>query len=615
MTPSQKKIAELAILFKVEKQEELDRYKVFLDSKTPQARKKEGMAWFPVKVDESGYGLASLPFVEVSRNPGDQNPHFFSRGAPLTLIDEDSKQQRFGHVLAVGDSQMRIALSGDDIPEWIDGQLSVNMVFDTKTFEEGEKALSTLLNAEKGRIMQLRETLLGDRDPVFGRAQHFQNEKLNPSQNAAIDHLLSAEDISVVYGPPGTGKTTTLAEGIFQLVKRDVSILACAPSNAAVDHLANQLIIKGVRVVRLGVVSKIDDKVFERSLEYLVNSHPQSKDIQKLRREASELRKQASVFKRNFGPEEREQRKQLYRDARKIRAEVKELEQYVMDSIVGTAEVICTTLVGSTSKLIRDKQYGCVVIDEAGQALEPLCWVPILKGNKVVLSGDPHQLPPTVKSNKALQGGLGKTLLDRVIGKKNFATMLDIQYRMNEQIMAFSNDKFYENKLQAHESVANWHVDDRVVEFIDTAGCGFEEGVGEVSRSRHNDGEINLVRKHLKEIPEGFEIAVISPYRGQVTRLKKEFHGMANVKVETVDSFQGQERDVVYISLVRSNEKGEIGFLKDYRRINVAMTRAKKKLVIIGDSATVGQDKFFNSLINFCEEREYYRSAWEFVEY
>jgi len=417
MTPSQEKIAKLSKLFQIEKQEELDRYKVFLDSKTPQARKKEGMAWFPLKVEESGYGLASLPFVEISRNPGDQSPHFFSRGAPLTLIDEDSKQQRFGHVLSVGDSQMRVALSGDDIPEWIDGQLSVNMVFDTKTFEEGEKALNQLLNAEKGRLFQLRETLLGDRDAEFGRPQHFQNDRLNTSQNTAIDHLISAEDISVVYGPPGTGKTTTLSEGIFQMVKREVSILACAPSNAAVDHLANQLIINGINVVRLGVVSKIDDKVFERSLEYLVNSHPQSKDIQKLKREASELRKQASAYKRNFGPEEREQRKQLYREAREVRAQIKELEQYVMNSIVGSAQVICTTLVGSTSKLIRDMDFGCVVIDEAGQALEPLCWVPILKARKVVLSGDPHQLPPTVKSYEAQKAGLGKSLLEKVITK------------------------------------------------------------------------------------------------------------------------------------------------------------------------------------------------------
>lgn len=615
MTPSQEKIAALAKLFQVEKQEELDRYKIFLDSKTPQARKKEGMAWFPVKVEETGYGLASLPFAEVSRNPGDQGPHFFSRGTPLTVIDEESKQQRFGHVLAVGDSTMKIALSGDDIPEWIDGQLSVNMVFDTKTFEEGEKALSAVLNAEKGRLMQLREILLGDRQVQFGRDQHFQNEELNPSQNAAINHLLAAEDVSVVYGPPGTGKTTTLAEGIKQLVKREVSVLACAPSNAAVDHLANQLINKGLNVVRLGVVSKIDDKVFTRSLEYLVNAHPQSKDIEKLRREASELRKQASAFKRNFGPEERERRKQLYRDAREIREQVKELEHYVMNSIVGDAEVVCATLVGSTSRTIRDRQFGCVVIDEAGQALEPLCWVPIQKANKIVLSGDPHQLPPTVKSEQALRGGLGKTLLDRVIKMQEVSTMLDIQYRMNEQIMAFSNMKFYENKLRAADSVANWHVDERVVEFIDTAGCGYDEGIGEASQSRFNEGEISLIEKHLKDMPVENEIAVIAPYREQVTRLQIRFAGVSHVKVETVDSFQGQERDVVYISLVRSNDKGEIGFLKDYRRLNVAMTRAKKKLVIIGDSATVGQDKFFASLIDFCEQKEYYRSAWEFVDY
>jgi superfamily I DNA and/or RNA helicase len=186
---------------------------------------------------------------------------------------------------------------------------------------------------------------------------------------------------------------------------------------------------------------------------------------------------------------------------------------------------------------------------------------------------------------------------------------------MHESIMAFSNDHFYENKLTAHESVAQWHVDDRVVEFIDTAGCGYEEGVGEVSRSRFNDGELNLIKNHLKTIPDGNEIAVISPYREQVGRLQKELVAIKNVKCETVDSFQGQERDVVYISLVRSNDKGEIGFLKDYRRMNVAMTRAKKKLVIVGDSATIGQDKFFGALIDYFEKQGFYRSAWELIEY
>ncbi|NNE55116.1 MAG: AAA family ATPase, partial [Flavobacteriales bacterium] len=355
------------------------------------------------------------------------------------------------------------------------------------------------------------------------------------------------------------------------------------------------------------------DKVFDNSLEALVDQHPQSKDIQKLRREVLTLRKQAKAFKRNFGSAEREQRKALYREARQVVGTIKELEQYVIDSIIGTADVVCATLVGASNRELNLVEFHTVVIDEAGQSLEPLCWIPILRAKKVVLAGDPHQLPPTVKSPEAHRQGLSKTLLEKVIDKTDSANLLTTQYRMNKAIMAFSNEEFYEGKLIAHDSVADHSLDELPVEFVDTAGCGFDEKMGESTRSRFNPGEIDILRSHREASGIQAPTAIISPYREQVLQLIDACMSEGLTTVNTVDSFQGQERDVVYISLVRSNEKAEIGFLKDYRRMNVAMTRARKKLVVIGDSATIGQDQFYARFIDYCEANGFYRSAWEFM--
>ena len=615
MTESQKQVAEVAKLFQIEKQYELSVYKEYLEARTPQERKKLGVCWFPVKLKEVGYGTASLPFAIVERNPGDRSPHEFSRGRPLTVIAEGENQQVFGHVLKVDDTTMVIALSGDDIPEWIeDASLSVNMVFDTKTFEEGEKAMSQVLNAEKGLVKNLREKLYGFEEIESGRQEHFSHSALNASQNAAVSAVLSGKEINVIYGPPGTGKTTTLVEGIVQLVKREKKILACAPSNAAVDHLTNKLLEAGVNVLRLGAMAKMDDDVLESSLDFRIQTHPQSKAILKIRKEIADLRSKAGAFKRNFGKEERENRKDLYREARQLAESAKDLESYVISSIIDTAEVITATLVGASHPLIKDVQFSMVVVDEAGQSLEPLCWIPLLRAPKFILAGDPHQLPPTVKSIKAHKGGLGITLLDKAIKLPGVASMLTVQYRMNKAIMAFSNETFYSGKLEADPSVADHSFDESPVEFIDTAGCGFEEEIGEVSLSRFNPGEANIIRKHLESLSFITDsAAIISPYREQVITLLDVFKDLPAIQINTIDSFQGQEKELVYISMVRSNDKGEIGFLSDYRRMNVAMTRARKKLVVVGDSATIGQDKFFAAFIDYCERSGFYRSAWEFM--
>jgi len=394
--------------------------------------------------------------------------------------------------------------------------------------------------------------------------------------------------------------------------------MVCAPSNAATDHLAKCLSAKGLRVVRLGNLAKVETDNTALTLDVLLQQEKDFKQIKELKRRALDLRKMGGKYKRSFGREEAEQRKLIFQEARQINREARELESYLIQKVLDDAQVIACTLIGSSSDDLAGRRFSTVVIDEAGQGIEPAVWVPILRAERVVMAGDPFQLPPTVKSQEAAAKGLAVTLLEKAIKRLPDVALLNVQYRMHTSIMAFSNRKFYKDELTAHESVAGRTLSNSIpLEFIDTAGCGFEEQAGEEGESRCNPEEITILRKHFDqlktEIPESWNAAIISPYRAQVELLQREFAGVEEVAVNTIDSFQGQERDVVYLSLVRSNEKGEIGFLRDYRRMNVAMTRARKKLVIIGDSATLGNDRFFAEFLEYAESIAGYRTAWEFM--
>jgi predicted DNA helicase len=360
--------------------------------------------------------------------------------------------------------------------------------------------------------------------------------------------------------------------------------------------------------------------------------HNTMKDIKRLKKQASEFKDMAHKYKRNFGRAEREQRKALFDEAYKIMKDVTRLEQYITEDLMAKAQIIAATPVGASHYTVRDLRYNTVVIDEAGQALEPACWIPILKGKKVILAGDHCQLPPTIKSDEAARGGLNKTLLEKCIHLHPEAVvLLEEQYRMHEHIMGYSSKVFYDSKLKAHESVAAHLVHAHVIplEFVDTAGCGFDEKVEGTSIS--NPEEAALLLKHLTQLvtslsehyrPENFPtVAVISPYREQVYVLKELLEHAPDLKpyaakitVNTIDSFQGQERDIVYISMARSNAEGVIGFLSDIRRMNVAMTRARKKLVVIGDSATLTRLPFYADFIAYAEGINAYRSAWEYMD-
>ncbi|MGB1031791.1 MAG: AAA domain-containing protein, partial [Flavobacteriales bacterium] len=364
---------------------------------------------------------------------------------------------------------------------------------------------------------------------------------------------------------------------------------------------------------------KIEEGNKALTLNQLVRSHAHFKTIKDYHKRADEMHSMALKYKRSFGKEEREQRKLLFRESKDLRSLAKQEEKYLISTFLDEADVIACTLVGSYDIHLKGRRFQTVIIDEAGQALEPATWIPILKADKVIFAGDPLQLPPTVKSARAEKLGLETTLIEKCIERQgNAVQLLNTQYRMNENIMKFSSDQFYGGNLLAADAIAKAKLEGQeVIEWIDTAGCGYEEEGEGKSRSRTNPGETEILKKHLSQLMDIFgddlEVGVISPYRAQVELLRETLVPQKNLIVQTIDGFQGQEKDVIYISLVRSNEAGNIGFLKDRRRMNVAMTRAKKKLIIIGDSATIGNDSFYNAFLDYIESINAYHSAWEWM--
>lgn len=617
MTEAQEYIAKLAKVFQLEKQEEIEQFQALSKSTSLTQRKNEGITWFPLKVRDERFGMSFRPIITLLRNPSDRSAHRFQTGSGIALFDDASGQNASGMVQEIDDSEVTIILQQDELPEWLDSKrLGINLLFDMRTFEQGEIALQGLLNADKGRLHHLREVAHGTITNSLVPIHPITLPSLNDSQNDAVNHVLASEDIAIVHGPPGTGKTTTISAAIEQLVKKEKQVLACAPSNAAVDHLVRKLLARGLKVVRIGNVPKIQEDILDSTLDHAMRNHKDFGEIKKYKKRADEFRKLAKQYKRSFGSEEREQRKALFQESRNLVKDARKLEDFIIEDTLNSAQVIACTLVGANHRFLRNITFKTAIIDEAGQALEPLSWIPVLKSEKLVLCGDPLQLPPTVKSREAMKNGMSVTLLERMLHLEDVAVLLNTQYRMHERIMSFSNSFFYDDKLIAHPSVANHKVQgqDLEIEFIDTAGCGFNEKAGEAGSSKYNPEEAQLLFRHLRgnAYPTSESIGIITPYREQLLTLKKENNGEP-YKVSTVDSFQGQERDIIYISLVRSNDRGEIGFLKDYRRMNVAMTRARKKLVIVGDSATIGQDDFYSKFIIFCEENGFYKSAWEYM--
>lgn len=622
-------------LLKLEKEEDRRSYKQLMENRSVAERREGGSTWFPIAIRDTEIGHGDYLTVEVERTTHQDVLYSLRFGMSAALFsNHDAKSDRVeGTISYISGNRLKIALRIDELPDWSrNGKLGIDAVFDEASYAEMEAALkmAPVLSAKKeeGHLIKI---LTGEKPPAFNNnIPDYFNNKLNNAQLDAVKKILAANELAIVHGPPGTGKTTTLVQAIKALLKHQLKqILVVAPSNAAVDLLSEKLFDEGLNVVRVGNPARVSERLMALTLDSKTTLHHSFKEIKRLKKQAGEYRDMAQKYKRSSGPAEREQRKALRAEARNISKEVERTEQYIIDDVLSKASVITATLVGANHYTVRNIKFHTVVIDEAGQALEPACWIPILKGQKVVMAGDHCQLPPTIKSAEAAKGGLIETLMEKAVALHPEAVvLLEEQYRMNEIIAGFSSKEFYGGRLHAHPSVAHrlLFANDSPLHFIDTAGCGFEEKREGTSLS--NPEEAHFLVKQLIHFVNGLQsvytienfpsIAVISPYKHQVEVLKgmvfssTEIQELKNfITVNTIDSFQGQERDAVYISMVRSNTENVIGFLADVRRMNVAMTRARKKLVVIGDSATISQHPFYEDFIAYAQEHNAYQSAWE----
>lgn len=625
-------------LLKTEKEEDQNAYLKLTESSTVAERRANGLTWYPIAIRGSEMSRGDYITVELERTSHQELSHQLRFGTSAVLFsNHDPKNDRVEGVIShQGGNKLKITLRTDELPDWSrDGKLGVDVLFDNNSYDEMQNALKTASapfeKAEDGRLVKI---LTGELAPSFNpNTLTYSIPKLNTMQQSAVDKILTAQELAIVHGPPGTGKTTTLVQAIKAMIKQGhQQILVVAPSNTAVDLLSEKLADEGLNVLRVGNPARVSERLMSLTLDSKMADHKSMKELRNLKKQANEYKNMAHKYKRTFGKAEQEQRKALFNEAYKIMKEVGNTEQYIMDDLVNKAQVITATLVGSNHYTIRGRKFHTVVIDEAGQALEPACWIPILKAKKVVFAGDHCQLSPTIKSTLAAREGLSTTLLEKCVALHPEAVvLLEEQYRMHEMIMGYSSKVFYQDKLKAHTSVAEQLLlpDEPPLAFVDTAGCGFDEKSEGTSTA--NPEEAVFLLKHLTQLvqklalsytAEDFpSVAIIAPYKQQIYVLKglllnaPELQVYADkITVNTIDSFQGQEREIVYIGLTRSNAEGVIGFLSDIRRMNVAMTRARKKLVVIGDSATLSRSEFYSGFIGYAEERNAYQSAWEFIE-
>ena len=590
-----------------------------------QRKVKRGDAWFPLKMGKSYYNSLNQLVVEVFRQGDDDEiEHNFEFGRPVAFfrIDGKDKIKYFnftGTVSYVDGDRMVVAVpdNGQLIDVQSAEQVGVQLFFDETSYKTMFDALDRVIKA-KGRLGYLRDLFYShQKAETFSFAPlHF--PYLNPTQEEAVNKVLWAKDVAIVHGPPGTGKTTTLVEAIYETLRRENQVLVCAQSNMAVDWISEKLVDRGVNVLRIGNPTRVNDKMLSFTYERRFEAHPDYDQLWAIRKAIRELRGH-----RKRGDE------RYHQKLERLKERATELEVRINAQLFGEARVIACTLVGSANRLLDGQKFGTLFIDEAAQALEAACWIPIRKVSRVILAGDHCQLPPTVKSLAALKAGLGKTLMERIVeNKPEVVTLLKVQYRMNEEIMRFSSDWFYGNQVESAPEVKyrsildldipmTW-IDTSEFELPEDGSLTFkEEFVGE-SFGRINKAEAELtllaLENYFKKIgkerilDERIDVGIISPYRAQVQYLRRQLKKKEWVKpfrhlisVNTVDGFQGQERDIILISLVRANDEGQIGFLRDLRRMNVAITRARMKLIILGDASTMTRHPFYKKLYDYIE--------------
>ena len=642
-----------------------------------------GDAWFPLRIGKSFYNSLNQKSIEVFRTSDEEIDHNFEFGRPVVFFKSEErsvKSEEFNSSsddvsnknkgnLSEGQENSslfthhsslkyfsftgtvsyvdgdRMVINVPDSVSLLDLQteepIGVQLSFDETSYKLMFEALDRTMKAKNNRLAYLRDLFYSHQKAGRFSFEPMKFPWLNPTQERAVNEVLWAKDVAIVHGPPGTGKTTTLVEAINETLMRESQVLVCAQSNMAVDWISEKLVDRGINVLRIGNPTRVNDKMLGFTYERRFESHPDYPQLWAIRKAIRELRSNRKKGSESF-----------HQKMDRLRSRAAEIEIRINAELFGEARVIACTLVGSAHRLLEGMKFGTLFIDEAAQALEAACWIPMRRASRVILAGDHCQLPPTVKSIAALRAGLGKTLMERIAeNKPEVVTLLKIQYRMNEDIMRFSSDWFYGGQVESapqikYRSILDF---DHPITWIDTSNeenritiegedapedsastsssssaanqnsdLNFKEQFVGESYGRINKAEAELTLLTLAEyftkigkqrvLGDSIDVGIISPYRAQVQYLKKlikkyEFFKPYRrlISVNTVDGFQGQERDVILISLVRSNDEGQIGFLKDLRRMNVAMTRARMKLIILGNKDTMTQHPF-------------YKKLWEYVE-
>lgn len=637
MTTAIQALQQQRLLLQMEYAAEKDAFRKQTEEMGLMRKVKRGDAWYPLKMGKSYYNSLNQLVVEVFRQGDDEIEHNFEFGRPVCFLCVDSGTSGMsgksrdtiryfnftGTVSYVDGDRMVVAVP--DNGQLIDVQgaenVGIQLFFDETSYKMMFEALDRVMRA-KGRLGYLRDLFYSHQPAeTFSFApMHF--TYLNRTQEDAVNKVLQAKDVAIVHGPPGTGKTTTLVEAIYETLRRENQVLVCAQSNMAVDWISEKLVDRGINVLRIGNPTRVNDKMLSFTYERRFEAHPDYELLWAIRKAIRDLRAH-----RKRGDDKYHQKLE------RLKERAIELEIRINAQLFGEARVIASTLVGSANRLLEGQKFGTLFIDEAAQALEAACWIPIRRVSRVILAGDHCQLPPTVKSFAAMKAGLGKTLMERIVDNHpETVTLLKMQYRMNEEIMRFSSDWFYGNQVESAPEVKYRSILDLDIPmtWIDTSefsensdnsdysDISFKEQFVGESFGRINKAEAELTLLVLEQyfqkigkqriLDERLDVGVISPYRAQVQYLrrlfkKKEFFKpyRSLISVNTVDGFQGQERDIILISLVRANDEGQIGFLRDLRRMNVAITRARMKLIILGDASTMTRHPFYKRLYDYIE--------------
>lgn len=636
-------------LLQLEYYTEKEAFRKLTEQMGMQRKVKRGDAWFPLQVGKSFYNSLNQTAIEVFRTSDQDIEHNFEFGRPVMFFrsegSEELKYFSFTGTVSYVDGDRMVVTVPDSAPllelQQSTDPIGIQLSFDETSYKLMFEALDRVMKAKNNRLAYLRDLFYSHQKAGRFSFEPMKFPWLNPTQERAVNEVLWAKDVAIVHGPPGTGKTTTLVEAINETLMRESQVLVCAQSNMAVDWISEKLVDRGINVLRIGNPTRVNDKMLGFTYERRFESHADYPQLWAIRKAIRELRKNRKKGSENY-----------HQKMDRLKSRAAEIELRINAELFGEARVIACTLVGSAHHLLEGMKFGTLFIDEAAQALEAACWIPMRRASRVILAGDHCQLPPTVKSIAALRAGLGKTLMERIAeNKPEVVTLLKIQYRMNDEIMRFSSDWFYGGKVESapqikYRSVLDY---DHPITWIDTSNeenqitiegedapedsastassvsaanqnsdLNFKEQFVGESFGRINKAEAELTLLTLAEyftkigkqrvLEERIDVGIISPYRAQVQYLKKlikkyEFFKPYRrlISVNTVDGFQGQERDVILISLVRSNDEGQIGFLKDLRRMNVAMTRARMKLIILGNKDTMTKHPF-------------YKKLWEYVE-